>query len=419
MSHNNPINFSTLYSDLLLQIFCYLTPFEIPKLQLINKHWNFYCKDNILWKYFYHYYFIQFGLQNSQNLSQNLLQTLQEKNSIFSNSNFNTIDFSLLSTTNNNSYNNCNENDDNYWYNKFIYFIKFLPHYLPNESQEIFTKLLQENDGIVDLNDYYQYKYKNVYKFKIFNNNFNPYYNQFFEENNGLDNAIKLMKLSLLLSILMYEGNYNLNILQDALFVFCKYYIENDKNSKNNLNNNEEEEEDLMIERKVKRQMPILSFCKLLLDYNYKDIFQLICAESIQNERNLQNKNEIKTTPRNERGRFRGRGRGRGGRRSQRLVRRRQQIEEDNNNEENEEENVYFPEDYCKTIGIAPNVEFNDVFCYIDTALDNDESYAKVVDDDGMNSCYRVTFSDTVSDYDSSDWCPIYFNAKCLLDEYY
>ncbi|KAL9643599.1 hypothetical protein ABK040_010211 [Willaertia magna] len=426
-------NYSTLHNDLLLQIFCYLTPFEIPTLQLINKHWNFYCKDNILWKFYYHYYFIKFGLNSLQN-------NLQEKCSVFSDCNFDYNNF-LLSTTNycdnlynnnnknntdNNLYNNnCKENEEinneNYWYNKFIYFTKFLPHYQPNESHETFTKLLQKNNGLVndnqnntdDENYNSQFKYKNVYQFKIFNKNFNQY-----DEFNSLNNSIKLMKLSLLLSILMYEGNYSLNILQDSLIVCCKYFIDNFNSfkNKNNINYNDDSyndvnysdedkedynnnegqlegndftkkpREDVLVERNVMEQIPILSFCKLLLDYNYKDIFNLICSETIQKDKEKYKYGKIKLSNRYPRRRLQ-----------------QQQEEEDDEEEEEEEKD----ENYYKTIGILPNVEFNDVFCYIDRVLD-DRSYDANVDD----SCYRVSFSDSESDYSNSDWCAVYFNAS-------
>ncbi|KAL9657163.1 hypothetical protein ABK040_015868 [Willaertia magna] len=75
--------------------------------------------------------------------------------------------------------------------------------------------------------------------------------------------------------------------------------------------------------------MPILSFCKLFLDYNYCDIFNLLCQSN-------QMTTKIKPMP---------------------------------NNLENTD-SLNDPQNYKRTIGISPNVNFNGVFCYIDSIVD-------------------------------------------------
>ncbi|KAL9657151.1 hypothetical protein ABK040_015857 [Willaertia magna] len=354
---------STLHNDVLFQILFYLTPFEISKLQLINKHWHLNCKDNILWKYFYNYYFKQFDLKNIENVTK--------------------------------------ENDDFYWYNKFINFVKYLPKYLPNKSKELSEKerpFYEEKDQ----EGYYDYhcKFFNIYVFKIFNN---------FNQNDNLQNLMKLMKLSLFFSILMYEGDYKLNTLQDLINIYCNYYSDDENNSQemketnnetyerensqeetdenNEVDNNNEENDEYYdddyeysnykeIVPKICKQMPILSFCKLFLDYNYCDIFNLLCQSN-------QMTTKIKLMP---------------------------------NNLENTK-SLNDPQNYKRTIGISPNVNFNGRKSIVNNEEEdvendnNDSNDNEYNNNNGDEDCiYEVTLMDSKDYIDR--WCPIYWNAS-------
>ncbi|KAL9657164.1 hypothetical protein ABK040_015869 [Willaertia magna] len=389
---------STLHNDILFQILFYLTPFEISKLQLINKYWNLNCKDNILWKYFYNYYFKQFESKDSifSNVDYN-----EDYNEIY-NDDYND-DYNSSKTEENNDYNNDTEINDNtqkdynnfYWYNKFIYFVKFIPKYLPIKSQEIFTKFKQEKKLSID-----DEEFTKIYIFKIFNN-FTP-------NIDTLQNAIKLMKLSLFFSILMFDSDYKINILNDFINLFGYYNCDllNLENLNKNLNKNLNNELKIILNEfgnyenvvKIVKKLPILSFCKLYLDYNYKDIFYFIYQSFVMDNlfttTNDQLNNQLNQ-----------------------LQKLQQQEKLYNKLDLN---NPYNENDYFGNLGISPNIKnFNDtivdnndvecdVFCKIDSKVDwNGKDLKK-----DNNNNYHVTYSD-LNDFEdyNNGWCPIYFNA--------